>query len=120
MDTSATCYVGIDVAKAHLDIAVRPGGQQWTAPNDETGIGALVARVQAVPPALVVLEATGGREMAVAVVNPRQVHDFARAIGQLAKTDALDAQGDRPASPKSSGRSRGRCLMPQRRSSPRC
>jgi transposase len=102
MDTTAL-YVGIDVAKAQLDVAVRPSGEQWTAPNDEAGITSLVARVQALRPTLVVLEATGGREvpvavalatagLAVAVVNPRQVRDFARAIGQLAKTDALDAQ----------------------------
>jgi transposase len=102
MDTSAL-YIGIDVAKAQLDIAVRPSGEQWTAPHDEAGISTLVARLQALRPTLVVLEATGGREVPlvaalaeaavpVAVVNPRQVRDFARAIGQLAKTDALDAQ----------------------------
>jgi len=96
-------YVGIDVAKAQLDIAVRPSAEQWVSPHDEEGITALVARLQALRPTLVVLEATGGREaalaaalatagLAVAVVNPRQVRDFARAVGQLAKTDALDAQ----------------------------
>jgi transposase len=96
-------YVGIDVAKAQLDIAVRPSAEQWVATPDEEGIGALVARLHALRPTLVVLEATGERELpvaaalasagvAVAVVNPRQVRDFARAIGQLAKTDALDAQ----------------------------
>jgi transposase len=103
MDNTTACYVGIDVAKAHLDIAVRPDGAQWTAANDEAGISDLVERLCPLHPALVVLEATGGREaavaaalatagLAVAVVNPRQVRDFARAIGQLAKTDALDAQ----------------------------
>jgi transposase len=82
---------------------VRPSGEQWTATNDEAGITTLVARMQTLRPALIVLEATGGREVPlvaalaeaavpVAVVNPRQVRDFARAIGQLAKTDALDAQ----------------------------
>jgi transposase len=96
-------YVGIDVAKAQLDVAVRPSAEQWVAAPDEEGIAALVARLQALRPTLIVLEATGGRELpvaaavataglAVAVVNPRQVRDFARAIGQLAKTDALDAQ----------------------------
>src|SRR5579864_7815315 len=96
-------YVGIDVAKAQLDIAVRPSGEQRVSRHDEAGIAALVTRLQAVQPALIVLEATGGREaplaaalatagLAVAVVNPRQVRDFARAVGQLAKTDALDAQ----------------------------
>jgi transposase len=106
MDPSLTphaTFVGIDVAKAQLDIAVRPDGAQWIAPHDETGIRALVERLHPLSPTLVVLEATGGREvpvaaalaadgLAVAVVNPRQVRDFARAIGQLAKTDALDAQ----------------------------
>lgn len=103
MDTTPRCYVGIDGAKAQLDIAVRPDGSQWTVPNDEAGIADLVERLHPAAPTLVVLEATGGHEvavaaalaaagLAVAVVNPRQVRDFARAIGQLAKTDALDAQ----------------------------
>ncbi len=101
MDTAI--YVGIDVAKAQLDIAVRPSAARWVAAYDEEGLSALVARLRELRPTLVVLEATGGREgplaaalatagLAVAVVNPRQVRDFARAIGQLAKTDALDAQ----------------------------
>ncbi len=101
MDTAV--YIGIDVAKAKLDIAVRPSAQQWVVANDEEGIAALVERVGTLHPTLIVLEATGGRELpvaaalatgglAVAVVNPRQVRDFARAVGQLAKTDALDAQ----------------------------
>jgi transposase len=96
-------YVGIDVAKAQLDSAVRPSGEQWVSPHEQEGIAALVARVQALRPTLIVLEATGGREaplaaalatagLVVAVVNPRQVRDFARAVGQLAKTAALDAQ----------------------------
>jgi transposase len=96
-------FVGIDVAKAHLDIAVRPSGEQWRAPHDAPGIGALVDRLAGLAPTLVVLEATGGREVGlvaalvaagvpVAVVNPRQVRRFAQAVGQLAKTDALDAQ----------------------------
>lgn len=104
MEPSGACYVGIDVAKARLDIAVRPSGEQWVAANDEAGIEVLCEQLQALrpAPALVVLEATGGREIAVsaalaagdlpvAVVNPRQVRAFAQAIGQLAKTDALDA-----------------------------
>jgi transposase len=96
-------YVGIDVAKAHLDIAVSPTGETWQVLHEDTGITALVARLQPLAPALVVLEATGGWESAVAaalataglpvaVVNPRQVRDFARATGRLAKTDTLDAQ----------------------------
>jgi transposase len=96
-------FVGIDVAKAQLDIALRPTGERWAVPNDETGIAALVGRLQAVQPTLIVLEATGGYHRAVVaalaaatlplvVVNPRQVRDFAKATGQLAKTDVLDAR----------------------------
>jgi transposase len=101
MDTAT--YVGLDVAKARLDIAVRPSGEQWASATDAVSLEDLVGRLHARQPELTVLEATGGREGAtvaalaaaglpVAVVNPRQVRDFARAIGQLAKTDALDAQ----------------------------
>jgi transposase len=101
MATTAV-FVGIDVAKAYLDVAIRPTGEHERVPNDEAGIAHLVARLQAAYPTLVVLEATGGLEvplvaalaavgLAVAVVNPRQVRDFAKAVGQLAKTDALDA-----------------------------
>ena len=101
--TAPNCFVGIDVAKATLDVAVRPAGEQWSTSNDEAGIGALVARLRPLAPTLIVLEATGGFEtavvaavaaagLAVVVANPRQVRDFARATGQLAKTDALDAQ----------------------------
>lgn len=85
MDTSPLC-VGIDVAKAQLDVAVRPGGEQWVAANDEAGIAGLVARLGALVAALV---AAG---LPVAVVNPRQGRDFAKAVGQLAKTDALHAR----------------------------
>jgi transposase len=95
--------VGIDVAKAQLDIAVRPSGERWAIPNDAGGVVTLVERLQALHPTLIVLEATGGLERAataalataglpVVVVNPRQARDFARATGQLAKTDALDAR----------------------------
>jgi transposase len=101
--TGRPVYAGIDVSKAVLDVAIEPGGQTWRATNDEAGIGSLVARLRAVGPVLVVLEATGGMEVAlagalavaglpVAVVNPRQVRDFARSTGRLAKTDRLDAQ----------------------------
>lgn len=94
--------VGIDVAKAHLDVAVSPTGEQWQTPNDERGVATLVERLMSLTPTLVVLEATGGlerlvaaavatAEVPVAVVNPRQVRAFAKAVGQLAKTDALDA-----------------------------
>ncbi|HLF05383.1 MAG TPA: IS110 family transposase [Dehalococcoidia bacterium] len=96
-------YVGIDVAQAHLDVAVCPSGEEWRVMHDPDGITALVERLTSLAPALVVLEATGGLELPlagelldaalpVAVVNPRQVRDFARALGKLAKTDTLDAQ----------------------------
>jgi len=100
---STPCYVGLDVAKAHLDLAVYPPPsppQRFS--QDEAGLTALVAHVRTLAPALIVLEATGGYEseaatalalagLPVAVVNPRQVRDFAKAMGQLAKTDQLDA-----------------------------
>src|SRR5205809_5137054 len=97
------CFVGIDVAKAQLDIALRPSGERWAVPNDGGGVVTLVERLQTVHPTLIVLEATGGLErtvtaalatagLPVVVVNPRQARDFARATGQLAKTDALDAR----------------------------
>jgi transposase len=100
---SSQCFVGIDVAKAQLDIALRPLGERWAVTNDDTGITALVRRLQELVPQLIVLEATGGYQRAVvaalataglplAVVNPRQARDFAKATGQLAKTDALDAR----------------------------
>jgi transposase len=96
-------YVGIDVAKTRVDVAVHPTGLQWQTPYTGEGVQELVSRVHAQKPALVLLEASGGLEMSlvaalaaadlpVAVVNPRQVRDFARATGQLAKTDSLDAQ----------------------------
>jgi transposase len=101
--TQAESYVGIDVSKETLDVAVRPTGEQWRVSQTEEGLGPLVERLQGLSPALVVLEATGGLEvpvaaalgiagLPVAVVNPRQVRDFARATGKLAKTDQLDAQ----------------------------
>ena len=95
-------YVGIDVSKEWVDVAVRPGGEEWRERLDEEGIEELVMRLEALRPQLVVMEATGGYEMPVvaalgvagvpvAVVNPRQVRDFARSQGLLAKTDRLDA-----------------------------
>jgi transposase len=101
--SSTPVTIGIDVAKAHLDVAARPSGERWQVPNNEAGISQLLDRLRALAPELIVLEASGGWEvlaagtlaeasLPVAVVNPRQVRDFARAIGQLAKTDALDAQ----------------------------
>ncbi|NIV37579.1 MAG: IS110 family transposase [Anaerolineae bacterium] len=96
-------FVGIDVAKAQLDVAIHPQGECWPLPNDETGSVELVRRLQQLGPALIVLEATGGLEasvtaalaaaaLPVVVVNPRQVRDFARAKGILAKTDRVDAR----------------------------
>ncbi len=101
------CFVGIDVAKAQWDIALRPAGERWAVPNDARGIAPLVDRLQALHPTLRVLEATGGLERAataalaaaglpVVVVNPRHARDVARAPGQLAKTDALDARALAP------------------------
>jgi len=95
-------FVGIDVSKDALDVAVFEG-PSWRFANDETGFAALVAELRSRPVRLAVLEATGGLEVPVAaalasakinvaVVNPRQVRDFARATGLLAKTDRLDAQ----------------------------
>ena len=95
-------YVGIDIAKDRVDIAVRPTGHSWHTPYDEVQVALLVAQLQDLKPAGVVMEATGGLEvplaaalaaakLPVAVVNPRQVRDFAKSTGRLAKTDALDA-----------------------------
>jgi len=101
MTTVAIC-IGIDVSKDRLDLAWRPTGERWTAPNTEQGIRAICRRLRTPAPTLIVLEATGGLELPltgalaaaglpVVVVNPRQIRDFAKATGRLAKTDALDA-----------------------------
>jgi transposase len=95
-------FVGIDVSKAHLDVALSDADAVWRVANTEAGIEELVTRLSAKDPALVVMEATGGFEIpsaaalsaagiAVVIANPRQVRDFARATGQLAKTDRIDA-----------------------------
>ena len=95
-------FVGIDVSKAQLDVAIRPTGEKESFANDKAGIKALVKRLAKIEPTLIVLEATGGYErqvtralvsadLPVVVVNPRQVRDFAKATGQLAKTDSIDA-----------------------------
>lgn len=100
--TTTSCFVGIDVSKAHLDLAVRPSGQHHRVPHDDAGIATVVACLHELQPARIVLEASGGLErtlaatlatagLPLAVVNPRQVRDFAKATGQLAKTDTLDA-----------------------------
>jgi len=96
------CFVGIDVAKAQVDIAIRPQDESWGTPRDEQSLVALVTRLQELRPTLIVLEATGGLEipvvatlaaaqLPVVVVNPRQIRDFAKATGRLAKTDRIDA-----------------------------
>lgn len=95
-------FVGIDVSMAKLDIAVRPTSEIWQVSNDKTGIESLVSKLKALNPSLIVIEATGGIEIPVVgelgkeglpivAVNPRQVRDFAKATGRLAKTDAIDA-----------------------------
>jgi len=101
--TPTSLSVGIDVSQATLDVGVYPTAEQWQLANDGSGISQLVDRLQQLAPDRIVLEATGGYELAalatlasaglpVVAVNPRQVRDFARATGRLAKTDALDAQ----------------------------
>ena len=96
------CFVGIDVSKAALDIHVEPGSRRWRVANDDEGIAGLSKTLGELQPTLIVVEATGGLELRVsaeltadglpvAVINPRQARDFARATGRLAKTDAVDA-----------------------------
>jgi transposase len=95
-------FVGIDVAKDRLDVHVRPGGESFAVARDSEALAVLVERLRTLAPALIAIEATGGYETLVAsaiaaaqlplaVVNPRQIRDFARATGKLAKTDRLDA-----------------------------
>jgi transposase len=95
-------FIGIDVSKQYLDVAVLPSEETWQTPNRPKELPALVERLAALRPTRIVLEATGGLELPVAialaaeglpvvVVNPRQVRDFARALGRLAKTDRLDS-----------------------------
>lgn len=95
-------FVGIDVAKAELVVSILPSAERFSVANDERGVRTLVERLRGLAPTLIVLEATGGYELLgvaalaaaalpVVVVNPRQVRDFAKATGQLAKTDRIDA-----------------------------
>jgi transposase len=101
--SKAERFIGIDVAQATLEIAVRPTGESWQVANDEIAFGALVDRLRELAPTLIVLEATGGFQLPVVgalaaaglpvvAMNPRQVRDFAKATGKLAKTDRIDAQ----------------------------
>ncbi len=96
-------WVGIDVCQKHLDVCIRPSGKFFQVTNNRVGIDKLVQTLKHIPPELIVVEATGGMEidavikltqagLAVAVINPRQARDFAKATGQLAKTDAIDAR----------------------------
>src|SRR6185436_9761153 len=99
---ATSSYVGIDVSKARLDVA-ELGGDVWQVDNTPDGIAQLVQDLADMQPELIVVEATGGYQrnvvdalfhagLAVAVVNPARVRQFARACGLLAKTDKLDAQ----------------------------
>jgi transposase len=101
-DPGQQLSIGIDVSQATLDVAVFPDRQHWRTSNDDAGISELVDRLRKLAPHLIVLEATAGYELPVlaalgsaglpvVAVNPRQVREFARSTGQLAKTDALDA-----------------------------
>src|SRR5512136_743417 len=95
-------FIGIDVAKNTVEVAARPGSEHKGFANNDEGLAAMVKWIKRFSPVLVVLEATGGHEMnavrtlaasgvPLAVVNPRQVRDFAKATGKLAKTDGIDA-----------------------------
>lgn len=99
----AAVFVGIDVAQSTSDVAVRPTGEVWQVANDEIAFGDLVDRLRALGPKLIVLEATGrihvpvvgalaAASLPVVAINPRQVRDFGKATGKLAKTDRIDAQ----------------------------
>lgn len=101
-ETQSHPHVGIDISKARLDVAVHESGEQWVAWYDGAGLAQLVERLQALQPARIVVEASGGLEallvaelaaasLPVAVVNPKRVRDFAKAKGLLAKTDRIDA-----------------------------
>ena len=103
MSDAEGVFVGIDVSKDWFDVAVRPGHERWRGAQDDVGIAELTRRLEEMRPRLVIMEASGGYErlitatlaaakVAVAVVNPCQVRDFARSLGRLAKTDRIDAE----------------------------
>ena len=103
VNSTREIFVGIDVSKARLDIHVLPSGDTWTTENQTDAITTLVSRLRSLHPSLIVLEATGGLERRVlaalltadlpaVAMNPRQVRDFAKGMGYLAKTDAIDAR----------------------------
>ena len=96
-------WVGIDVCQKYLDVYIRPSEKLFQVTNEEVGIRELIQTLKNIQPELIVLEATGGMEidaaikltqagLAVAVINPRQARDFAKATGQIAKTDVIDAK----------------------------
>ena len=100
--TPEPIVVGIDVSKDEFVICTSPSDERWASPTDPTAVERLVARLRALMPHLIVMEATGGyeaslaaacaaAELPLAIVNPRQVRAFAQAIGRTAKTDAIDA-----------------------------
>jgi transposase len=106
-------YAGVDVSKGRLEVFVAPTGERFGVPNDDSGVDELLARLEESSPALVVLEVTGGFQrpvaaalvasgLAVAVINPRQARDFARATGRLAKTDRIVMPRASPTSPRRS------------------
>lgn len=99
---NSEAYVGVDVSKSSLDLKVLPGGQTQKFSNDDKGVTQLVKFLRNIDPTLIVFESTGGlemlavsslveRQLPVVIINPRQVRDFAKATGKLAKTDAIDA-----------------------------
>ena len=103
MDNLCNVYVGIDVSKRQLDVAIGKDGEYWQAGNDGVGIRRTMVRLKVIQPALIIVESTGGLETALitelfagglpfALVHPGRVRDFARSIGLLAKTDKLDAR----------------------------
>jgi len=103
LKNSSEHFIGIDVSKDHLDIAIRPTQEKLHVLNNDEGVGTVVERLRQLNPLLIVLEATGryhrlvlGQLLAAGLpaiaINPRQARDFAGATGQLAKTDRIDAQ----------------------------
>lgn len=103
MEAQVKCFIGIDVSKTQLDVYIHPTAERYCVKQTEEALAAMGEKIQSLNPVLVVLEASGGFECAVTgilatmnipvvVVNPRQVRDFARATGTLAKTDLIDAQ----------------------------
>jgi len=103
MNENTSPYVGIDIGKARLDVAIGNSGEEWAADNDTTGIHKTVARLAQLRSSLIVIESTGGLEVPLmlelskaglpfALVHPGRVRDFARSLGLLAKTDKLDAR----------------------------